>query len=180
MVIGKASPLLISYKDHFKWLIGINISFGSVTLCTLLYNSFELIPKSMAFLVVIHNRSMQAIAVSLSFLYLTSLKPLVEQFTKSNESNEATTGVESVGRDKENNSGSTVEQKNSHGKLNILKALSRLSFSLYICNYLVIRTLFFSSRNPFPTGGFDMVSWMSWITRMSYTLICPLSIWWEN
>lgn len=78
IVTGKGLPSLKTYKDHLKWLTVLHLTFGSVTFCTLLYNSLDLIPQSMTFAVVIYNRSMQAIGTCLLFLYLMSFKPQVK------------------------------------------------------------------------------------------------------
>ena len=150
MAIDKALPTLNDLKEHAKWLTGIHLIFGSVTVCTLLYNVFNIIPDSMSFIVVIFNRSMQALGVALAFLYVTALKPWASKIMgleNENNVNESKTKSTTTGQENE-----------EVMKFNFLKALSRLSFALYICNYLVIRTLFYTSRNIFPTTAIDWVS----------------------
>ena len=95
---------------------------------------------------------MQAIGTCLLFLYLMSFKPQV----KSTDEN-ATDG--------QGDNLPAEKKEPQEAQFNFWKAISRLSFALYICNYLVIRTLFYTSRSPFPTTGFDMVS--DWATAVA-------------
>lgn len=134
----KAVPVIDTLKKHLKWLLFLHVVFGSVTFCTLIYNSLEILPDSMTFLVVIFNRTFQSIGIAFLFLYIMALKP----------KNELTT----------NKSDSPKEVEEEKVTLNVIKGFCRLSFALYVSNYLVIRSLFFSSRNTFPTTLVDWVS----------------------
>lgn len=129
MLKEKIIPVLKDVKTHLKWLIAIHIAFYSVPFYTTLYNSLDVIPPSLTFTVVLLNRSLLPIGFAMGLIYLIGCKPKSE----------------------EKESQTTRDQEEESVTFKPLKGFSRLSFSLYICNYLVIRTLFFTTRNPFPT-----------------------------
>lgn len=135
MIHERIIPVIKDFKSHLKWILVINTIFNLVPLYTMLYNTFGLIPKSLTFTVVLVNRSALPIGFAMGFVYLIACKPKSEK--KEPESN--------------------CDQKETVTFMP-LKAFSRLSFSLYICNYLVIRTLFFTTRNTLPTTLFSLVS----------------------
>lgn len=98
------------------------------------YNLFHLIPESLSFLVILYNRTACAIGYILIFIYLMSIKR----------------------EEKQTNEKVTTEKEII--SFNLYKGISRLSFAVYICHYILIRTLFFTSRNTFPTTILDAVS----------------------
>lgn len=87
---------------------------------TTAYNSSQIIPESLAFFVIIFNRTIQSISVAAFFVYISTV--LKTQNKSSDHSDDDTSSF------------------------SLLKAFFRLTFAVYVCNYLVIRTMFFTSR----------------------------------
>lgn len=139
MAEGRAIPTVNSIKGHITWAISAYLPFVLVTVSSTVYNIYgHSIPQSFTFAFILFNRSVSAIGYCCSFIYLISLKSVFEYI------------YIKIGR-----------PSNEHGSnvtFNLYKGFSRLTFPVYICHYLVIRTLFFTSRNTFPTNPLATVS----------------------
>ena len=120
-------------KHHLFHFGGGLFLSNLVTIMTMLYNSLEVIPESLAFFVVIFNRTFQSLAIALVFVYFTNV------FKTQNKS---------PTRDESPASEDT-------SSFNLLKAFFRLTFAVYVSNYLVIRTMFFTSRTAISPNLID-------------------------
>lgn len=124
---GHLTPKLTRRLDHALFVLAIMIAFQSVNVNNMLRNTLNIYPDHLNWLFITINRTLQIMAYILFFVYCMSWKDAWERSQK------------------ESAAGPTFSP---------LKALCRLSFSLYICNYLYVRTELFSRRDLMPSGGF--------------------------
>lgn len=142
--------LCIQWKDHAPWLWSMFFFMSSNDLIKMFYNSFKIIPQSWSFLVILWNRNAQTLGVIVIVVYLLNLGPE----NKNNKNNKSTD--HNNNRLQEDDNSSTAEPPKE--EYSFFKALSKLSFALYMSNYLYIRTEFFTRRSLFPNHYFLIVS----------------------
>lgn len=130
MSTGRIHLELKTIKEHIVFFTSALLCSSLVTIMTTLYNSLEVVPESLAFIVVIFNRTAQSISVNMMFIYF---------------SNAFRTPEKSADDD----------AKQDTSEFNLLKAFYRLTFAVYVSNYLVIRTIFFTSRSTISPNLID-------------------------
>ena len=143
MVLGKIIPVLKDIRQHIKWVLASLWAYSSVMFGIFVYNYFNLVPESLTFLVVLWNRSFFAIYFAITFIYSLALKPMNEKyFAKPSKSESEVSN--------NNNNDKTNNEEESAVEFNFFKGFARLTFAIYVFNYLTIRAIFFTSRNTFP------------------------------
>lgn len=128
---GYLQPNLVRLQDHVQFVGVMTLAGGGITVNAMLRNTLHVYPDHLNWLFISMNRILQLTSAALFFLYLMSFRSVWET---------RNTGQEQV-----------VES------FSPFKALCRLCFPLYICNYLYIRTEFFSRRFLEPAGLFWMM-----------------------
>lgn len=139
---GYLYPKLETIQDHIIFLAIATSGFTCANINISLRNFFRVYPDHLNWLFICLNRIFQVSGTSLIFVYVLSVRHLL-----------AGKNVINPGGD----SDVTSSKEGDKVSFNLLKAACRLSFSLYICNYLYIRTEFFTRRFLYPPGIFWIV-----------------------
>ena len=113
---------------HLKWLMAISVIQNVQTCIAIAYNSYQLIPHSMSFVVVVLTRTLQMISFLVIFVYVMTFKSFWQESRRKSETASPEAGVAPV------------------QTFNLLKGICRLSFAVYMSNYLYIRTEYFTRR----------------------------------
>ena len=100
----------------------------------ILYNVLNVIPQSMVPFLIMGDRILQSFIYGVAATYLMSFD------------SEWTTGAR-----REN-------LKDNRQRYSIFQAFFRLSYSMYLVNYFVVKTEYFTSRTVFPTSVYSMVT----------------------
>ena len=133
---GHMSPTLDKRSHHLAFLLILVVVGQAVNVNAMLRNTLDMYPDSLNWLFISVNRIMQLCGAVACFLYIMSFK---NAWLASRRQ--------------------AIEQDplfESRETLSPFKALCRLCFPLYVCNYLYIRTEFFTRRFLEPTGLFWM------------------------
>jgi len=118
-----------SLKHHLFFLyLVLTLPYGS-TIVTSLYNGFDMFPQFLVPFAIMGNRIFQSISCAISLTYFMSIDSKWTMFAPSTNS-----------------------------KYSFMQALCRLSYALYLVNYFVVKTEFFTSRTVFPLTWSMVVS----------------------
>lgn len=131
--------------SYIKWYSIVHLTVSLQVALNIVYNVFNVIPKPLVFVVPIVSRITLAIACSVGFC---SLCALFVRYTEIVE--KQTVNIEH-----------TTVSKEEQFQLSFVKGISRLTFSWFLTNLLVIRFLFFSSRTPLTSTVISIVSLLS-------------------
>jgi hypothetical protein len=129
------------WLEHIKAIGCICLCQWTQTSVAVAYNVFKFIPPSMSYVVIILTRSLQMFSVALIFEYAMTFKSAWEQNRKQ----------EQKIHDAQNNGIADAKSKES---FSLFRGICRLSFSVYMSNYLYIRTEYFTRRFLMPNHLF--------------------------
>ncbi|KAI1303711.1 Nose resistant to fluoxetine protein 6 [Halotydeus destructor] len=117
-------------QDHIKVIAAITVSAGIVAGQNILYNGFRLIPHSWSPMQININRTLQTLCSAISLVYFFSLDE-----------------VFGYKLDKTDND---VGQQKSTSWFSLRSTLTRLSYSVYLSNYVLIKSEFFAQKTLYP------------------------------
>ncbi|KAI1303690.1 Nose resistant to fluoxetine protein 6 [Halotydeus destructor] len=118
---------LNSLKDHLKWTTLANVLIMVVVVQNALYNGLKVIPLSWSPLLIIISRSFFTLAGAIYFVYFSS-----------KGSSDTTTDENSNDQEKPTSS------------FDLMSTLCRLSYSIYLSNYVLIKSEFFGQKVLYP------------------------------
>lgn len=125
---------------------------GTIQFSPAMTNYFEIVPPSLYPLFTVVNRLIVALEMALVFIYAS----LIEEKKKMDEENGSV--LEYVDDNKNNILISNIVKNDQTEKYSFVKGLFRLSFSIYMSNYLFIRTDFLTTRKIFYNSLYVYVS----------------------
>lgn len=147
--------MLLQIYDHLFWAVISGSLYYGVMLEMAFYNSLQIIPDWMIPLHINLVRGMQAAGTVVFFLYGSSIV-----YPKSWD--RLTQTELEVPKD-----GGEPSRPRT---FSFISAICRLSFSIYMCNYLLIRTEFFIRRDVFPFDWFLIFKRMLSTTLLIFVL----------
>ena len=139
---GHLNPDLSNIKSNLIFLFLTALSAYTVNFNAMMHNTFNLYPDTLNWLFISLNRILQVIAEMFMFTYCMSFKSWWENSIFASKTT-TSSGIESADLEEET--------------ISPFKALCRLCFPMYICNYLYIRTEFFTRRFLQSGGAFWMI-----------------------
>lgn len=128
---------LDSVTKHLILLIVTQGLFLMIPLNNALVNVFEIVPFWFTPVMLVLNRNIMTLACALMILHLLALKPVYEKYFGQQEHVEP--------------------EQHEQKSFSLARFLTRLTFPIYVCNYLVVRSEFFNRRYLEDTGLFWMV-----------------------
>jgi hypothetical protein len=158
---GRLHLKVESLTDHAKYLFltgGLNFL---VNVNAMMRNSFGVYPDHMNWLFISLNRVLQLSGSSTIFLYVMALKP--EAMKSGTEASDT-------------NNNNQQKQSAPQTTFDPFRTLFKLTFPLYICNYLYIRMEFFTRRFLSPSGVFWIIKRLtsSFIFVFAFTIVFHL------
>lgn len=145
---------------HYQWIIPIAICNLTIQFSPAMTNHFDIVPPFLYPVFIVANRLIVAIEMVLVFIYISlleeknKLNPPAKK-TDENNNNYSTT-PEAIADC--NNDGAAIVKLVGTERYSVLKCFFRLSFAIYMSNYLYIRTDFFTERNIFYNSLYVYVS----------------------
>ena len=132
---------LNSLTAHAKFFLLTQLVFLLININTSLVNVFDAVPAWFKPSIVVINRNTQTIAFSLMILQCLALKPFYNKFWGIREEQPLQESGETTGE-----AADVSQQQQPPQSFNPLRAFCRLTYPLYVSNYLVIRSEFFNRR----------------------------------
>ncbi|KAI1303725.1 hypothetical protein HDE_02217 [Halotydeus destructor] len=120
---------LSGIRDHIKWIVVVNMLYSVVFIQNILYNGLGLIPHSWAPMQININRTFQTLGSATLFFYLSSVDSIFGYKLKYDNNN--------------------VQEK-SRSKFDFVSTICRLSYSIYLSNYVLIKSEFFGQKVLYP------------------------------
>ncbi|KAI1303759.1 hypothetical protein HDE_02218 [Halotydeus destructor] len=124
-------------KDHIIWNIVAQLFFGVVIVQNGLYNGLRVIPHSWSPMQININRTMHTLGGAISFVYYSSLNHIFGY--------------------KLQNYGDDSVQEKSTSKFDLVSTMCRLSYSIYLSNYILIKSEFFGQKVLFPADWYHVL-----------------------
>ena len=159
-----------SFKDHILWFSLIGLSLALAEVSPALHNTFDVVPQELVPYYLVFNRLCFSAAVTVVVIYGASVadpspfRPKEKRETV----NPVDEGIETI-RKFLPTTQEVVDDTDGLSRIKDLltgikdvfgsrfvTAISRLSFSIFICNYWFIRNDFFYSRTPFETNFYPL------------------------
>ncbi|KAI1303712.1 hypothetical protein HDE_02212 [Halotydeus destructor] len=125
---------LDSIQGHIKWIVGANVPLAIVAGQNTLYNGFRLIPHSWSPMQIIINRTFQTLGGVVYFVYFSSL--------------------ENVFGYKLNKVEDAADEQKSTSWFDLRSTLTRLTYSVYLSNYVLIKSEFFAQKTLYPADSY--------------------------
>lgn len=146
--------------NHWFWLSGWIITAHIAQFAPLLTNTFDAVPREHVAYFVIGVRIVVAVEMVFFCTYL-ALLDLRDKLTKEEQTakdktngNLAENSIQNGVNEAEKSFPTIPEKK----QFSAFKAIFRLTFSIYMCNYLLVRSDFYTARHAFYTSLWTYVS----------------------
>lgn len=125
---------LQSFRDHALFFLSYQVFLLVINVNTALVNVFAVVPASLLPLVLLFNKTCQVISFAFMIIHFLALEPVYKQISRKIWSSKAT------------DADSVHQEEQPEKSFSLMRLLSRLTFPLYISNYLYIRSEFFTRR----------------------------------
>ena len=158
---------LDSWKDHLFWIAVAQTGFVLLNGVNGLYNAYRIIPHSMSFIQINFNRQLAVLSNAVIFVHFCSLKSLfgIQLSAYEDDGKPEAKVIKTDEKAKEEHAKPDDQQSYS-----FLYGLLRLSFSIYMSNYLLIRTEFFARKDLYT------MDWYLTVKRMMATGVLVLVV----
>lgn len=134
LMIYSGFKLRVKTVGHHLVFLGILFIFPSSTsIIKTLYNVFDLIPRSVVPFVILGDRLFQSLLFAMFLTYFMSIDSDWISSPK------------------------TQDSKDKRQRYSFMQGVCRLSYSLYLVNYVVVKTEFFTSRTVFSMSWYNII-----------------------
>lgn len=142
--------------NHLMWFMVISVTHLMSAFSPILTNTLNILPEHLNPIFIVTVRTLVMIQAALILIYF-SLTSDSNDDVKRKDDQEVKSGSSDVEKVEQLSYLDQIIRLNDHESYSVLKAFLRLSFAIYMSNYLYIRTDFMTERNLFHTSIYVLI-----------------------